>query len=213
MFLIKEEAWTSSGITFTRSFFDQGFVLATRLSVPNWVQVLIYDFTFVQGLPIQLKLHIGITRAFEKESRTGLKNTESLGSPLSEDSSHTQTQSVSPSYTRTNISLRRDWGLRVERKRDNLGKMLILLCLCDWIQMGSLNFLCVVSLWECRPLLPTKSSRRKIHRHQPPISGILERSPFSQGWPWVERERNCFQTFGQMADSREPCTLEHNHNK
>lgn len=44
--------------------------------VPDWVQVLIYDFTFVQGLPIQLKLHIGITRAFnKKESRTSLKNT------------------------------------------------------------------------------------------------------------------------------------------
>lgn len=45
--------------------------------IPNWVQVLIYDFTFVQRLPVQLKFHIGITCAFKRkeESKTGFKNT------------------------------------------------------------------------------------------------------------------------------------------
>lgn len=33
--------------------------------VPNWVQVLIYDFAFVQRLPIQLKFYIRVTRAFK----------------------------------------------------------------------------------------------------------------------------------------------------
>lgn len=37
--------------------------------IPNWVQVLIYDFTFVQCLPIQLKFHIGITCAFKRKKR------------------------------------------------------------------------------------------------------------------------------------------------
>lgn len=80
--------------------------------IPNGVQILIYDFTFVQRLPVQLKFHVGITCAFkgEQEQDRFFTNTrESLGSPLSKDSLHTgQARSVRLRTPRTNLSARRD---------------------------------------------------------------------------------------------------------
>lgn len=34
--------------------------------IPDRVQVLVYDFTFVQRLPVQLKFHVGIAGAFKR---------------------------------------------------------------------------------------------------------------------------------------------------
>lgn len=39
--------------------------------IPNRVQVLIYDFAFVQRLPVQLKFYIRVTRAFKGKREHG----------------------------------------------------------------------------------------------------------------------------------------------
>ena len=81
--------------------------------------------------------------------------------------------------------------------------------------MGSLNFLCVVSLWECHH----SPTHKKFKTENPPAPATDIRGPGEKPTPPKDgresgkRERNRFQTFGQMADSREPCTSEYNHNK
>lgn len=192
-FLIKEEAWTSSGITFTRSFwYSWALYWQHDYLVPNWVQVLIYDFTFVQGLPIQLKLHIGITRVFNrKREQDRFKKYRKPRSPLSGGSLPTlQTQSCLTSNTpNKHLPAQR---LRAESERNETiwGKCWFFFAFVINEQMGSLNFLCVVSLWECFVNSPThkKSSRRKTTGTSHHLSGILERSPPSQGWRWVREK-------------------------
>ena len=81
----------------------------------------------------------------------------------------------------------------------------------QWVPRAfSVSFhVCVAS--QCYP--------QKCKRQNPPVPAHGVRSPGEKPAPpkngseSVKRERNHFQTSGQMADSTERCTLEYNHNK
>lgn len=147
--------------------------------VPNWVQVLIYDFTFVQGLPIQLKLHIGITRAFNRKREQDRfkkyrKPRISFKWGFFPHSRLKASHRAHPEQT-SPCAETEGWEWRETKQfGENADSSLPFVIEYKW---GPWTFSVWFHCGNVVTLLPTKSSRRKIHRHQPPISGILERSP------------------------------------
>lgn len=112
--------------------------------IPNRVQVLIYDFTFVQSLPVQLKFHIRITRAFKgKREHDRISNTHTKSNNSTKSRFFPQSPGLQQAREHTEIcvSLWRD--VKPQRcpgegeMRQLKGKWLIPFCFL-WLNMNGL---------------------------------------------------------------------------